>query len=149
MRGKQKYIQAQDILNKLYKKDYMVNDKILSKDTLYKIYLSFLRKSAYLGFPEAQYDLGQTYEDYNFWGENPNYSFKKCIYWYKKACKQGVPAAYNNLAGFYENGDGVIKDIQKALELYKKAYELGDINGKKNYKLLLKQLKQEKLDRGE
>jgi len=33
------------------------------------------------------------------------------------------------------------RNIKKALELYKKAAELGDNLGKKNYKLLLKQIK--------
>lgn len=42
--------------------------------------MALLKQSAYRSFPQAQYELGQTYEDYNFWGKNLNHSSKKCIY---------------------------------------------------------------------
>lgn len=144
MKGEKAFIQAHLILSKLYKGEYELEGKLYSCESLYRKYLFFLRKSAYAGFTKALYELGQTYEDINFWGINPHYSPKKCIYWYEKAITKNHPAAHNNLAGFYEKGEGIPQDINKALELYKKAGELGDTSGKKNYKIMLKQIKEGK-----
>jgi TPR repeat protein len=140
MKGEKQYRKAISILTQLYNKDYMYENKILSKMDMYDLYIKYLRRAAYLKFPLAQYDLAQTYENINFWGINQNYSSKKCIFWYKKACLNNVPSAFNNLAGFYEGGIGVKQDLLKALELYEKAGDLGDLNGKNNYKILLKQM---------
>lgn len=141
MKGENKYKRALLIISQLYKKDYSFEGMLLSKKDMYDLYVKTLRKSAYLGYPLAQYDYAQLYENINFGGLNQNYSPKKCIYWYKKACMSNIPAAFNNLAGFYENGEGVEKDMNRALELYKKAMELGDSNGRGNYRILLKQMK--------
>jgi len=144
MKGEKKYKEAREILDKFYKHDYILNGIQYTEKELYNIYLKHLRKAAYAAFPEAQYDLAQNYEDQNYWLKNPNYSPSKCVYWYTKATEQDYPAAFNNLAGFYETGEGVKQDIQKALELYKRAGELGDPYGNKNYKILLKQIKEGK-----
>ncbi len=125
----------------LYKKDYELEGKLFSREELYHKYLKLLRKSAYLGYSEAQYELGLTYEDYNFWGKNMFYSPRKCIYWYTKASEQGIAAAYNNLGILYEKGEGTVQNIEKALECYNKAGQLGDSNGRKNSRILLKQIK--------
>ncbi|WP_163274019.1 tetratricopeptide repeat protein [Dysgonomonas sp. 511] len=141
MKGELQYNKAQYIINKLYSRDYTIENKHCNKVDMYNLYLTYLRKSAYQGFPLAQYDLGQTYENINFWGKNPNYSPRKCVYWYKRAASNNIAAAFNNLAGFYESGEGVKQDLNFALELYKKAESLGDKDGRKNYQLLLRQLR--------
>ena len=72
---------------------------------------------------------------------NPFHNVFKMFYWYTKAANNNHAAACNNLADMYERGVACNQDIQKALSLYKKAAELGDFCGKKNYKLLLKQIR--------
>jgi TPR repeat protein len=106
----------------------------LTKVDLYKEYKRLIRKAAYLGNAEAQYELGLTYEDIYIFGRNPDYNPSKARYWYKKACEGNCAAACNNLASSYDTGLGGEKDPQLALELYKKAADLGDILAKKNYK---------------
>jgi TPR repeat protein len=119
---------------------YASKDK-LEKSILYSEYLHLIRKAAYYGNSEAQYELGQTYEDINAIGFNPKCNFIKARYWYGKACKQNQPDACNNLASMYDNGIGGVKDLKMALILYKKAMDLGNVLAKKNYKLHRKQLK--------
>ena len=79
MRGEIQFKKAISLLNQLYDKNYIVRGKKLSKNEVYNLYMSYLRKSAYSGFPEAQYELAQTYENINFWGINPNYSLYNII----------------------------------------------------------------------
>ena len=113
-----------------------------AKRAKYMQYLSALRKLAYNGNPEAQYDLAQHYDDIGFWGmPNPYHNINNKFYWYTKAANNNHAAANNSLADMYERGEGCTQSIKKALELYKKCASLGDSLGKKNYKLLLKQIK--------
>lgn len=131
------FLEAGKIINRLY--DESLCERI--KHELYEEYVSLLRRSAYLGNPEAQFELGQTYEDINFWGDPTLYNPKKLFYWYQKACEGNYGEACNSLAHMYELGVVVERDLQKALKLYEKASLLGSDTGKRNYKLMLKQLK--------
>lgn len=45
-------------------------------------------------------------------------NLSKAVYWYKKAANQGSRMSQFNLASMYSNGEGVIKDVSKAEELY-------------------------------
>jgi TPR repeat protein len=127
MRGVKLYLEAQFILKNIYNiADY------LEKKALYINYLRRLRQAAYLGCAEAQFELGLQYEDIFIFGNNPNYSTTKCIYWYKKACIGGVADACNNLAIIYEN-KGLFED---AILNYKKAICMGDKKALKNLKSL-------------
>ena len=45
--------------------------------------------------------------------------------WYKKAGEAGCDWGWYNLAESYHNGAGVEKDMQKAVQLHEKAYEIG------------------------
>lgn len=128
-----------------------LNDKIyeypstLSREAkieLYKQYFLLIKESAYLGHRDAQYEYGLQFEDVSFWGmNNPNYNPKRCVFWFTKACDQNQAEACNNLANFYEKGEGCERDINKALELFKKSADLGYEIAKENYELLIKQLK--------
>ena len=47
--------------------------------------------------------------------------------WCEKAAEQGWAQAQYNLGCCYENGEGVTKDIAKAVEWYRKAAESGNV----------------------
>jgi TPR repeat protein len=112
------------------------------KNKNYKEYIQSLRKLAYRGNPEAQYDLAQHYEDMGVMGyPNPYHSISKKFYWYLKAAEKNHPEALNNLANMYVKGEFCKQDIQKALELFEKAANSGISYIVENYKLLLKQIK--------
>jgi hypothetical protein len=51
---------------------------------------------------------------------------------YAKGCAQGDADACNRLGIMYAKGDGVAKDIRRAIELYRKACEAGDAWGCNN-----------------
>lgn len=138
MPGENNYIKAIEILNKLqenYKK--LGRSKVLIQHAKY---ITLVRKAAYKGNVEAQFELGLNYEDQNYFVPNPMYNKKNRFYWYVKAAKANHPEACNNLASLYEKGDGTKKDLKKALFFYKKAFELGCSYAKGNYKILLSQL---------
>lgn len=126
---------------KLKKLLYEVKFDSNKREKIYLQYMHNLRKAAYRGHPVAQYELGQQYEDINSMGFNPKYNPQKCFYWYKKACQGNCGSACNNLASLYEGE----KKYAKALKCYEKAAELGDIFARKNYTMLLKEIKKNKL----
>ena len=57
--------------------------------------------------------------------ENQNNS-EEAVGWFRKGFEKEHDWSGYNLAYYYSNGIGVLQDKQKALELYKKVYELGD-----------------------
>ena len=139
MKGEKDYIRAIEILNLLqtnYKK--LGRAKVLIEHTKY---ITLVRKAAYKGNIEAQFELGLNYEDQNYFVSNPMFNKKSRFYWYLKAAKALHPEASNNLASLYEKGEGTKKDLNKALFFYKQASELGCSYAKENYKILLNQLR--------
>jgi len=143
MKGKNIYLKAKLIQKKMYQIPSTSPTRNNKEKLLYGKYLLLIRKAAYLGNADAQYELALTYEDMNYlYFENPYFNPKKCIYWYTKACNQNHADACNNLASFYERGMGCKQNIKQAVILYKKSSDLGHELGKKNYKLILKQIKQ-------
>ncbi|MCI7008077.1 MAG: SEL1-like repeat protein [Parabacteroides sp.] len=80
-------------------------------------------KAALQGNAEAQYKLGECYED-GLGGleEDPELAFE----WYKKAAEQNYPDALYVAGLFYEDGDVIEQDIPKAFQYYNQAAELGD-----------------------
>lgn len=127
------YNEAQRILTNLYSENTYTE---LEKQNLYKDYLKRLRISAYRGYSEAQFELGLQYENIYFFGENPNFNKKKCIYWFRKACNGNIPDACNNLAVYLESDIKNETDFFETLNLYKKAIFLGSELAKKNLKKL-------------
>jgi len=139
MKGNKAYAMAMEINNRI--NEYPNILTTTKKKELYKKYLLLIRKSAYYGNVEAQYDLAQQYDNISFLGApNPKYNPKKCIYWYSKACKKKHAEACNNLAALYEIGEGCKRNLELALKLYKDSAELGSPNGKKNYKIMLRDM---------
>ena len=136
MKGQKAYFLAQAINEKLYQ-----GYSELEKKELYEKYFQLIRKSAYSGHVEGLYDFAQQYENMSFLGiENPLYNPGKCVFWYTKACDRGHAEACNNLATFYEMGKGCKLNLNFALDLYKRSADLGSPNGKKNYKIMIRDL---------
>ncbi|WP_197091433.1 tetratricopeptide repeat protein [Sphingobacterium endophyticum] len=144
MKGEVLLSKAKKIFSQLSK--YPNNLSLSKRNEMYWEYFKLLRCSAYLGNPEGQYDYAQQFDSISLLGgNNPLYNVNKCIYWYTKSATSGFSEAYNNLAGFYEEGLGVKKDLLLSYELYKKAAELGSYLGKKNSRLMEKYLKKQGL----
>ena len=57
-------------------------------------------------------------------------NYLEAIEWYKRGIEKDSSLAYYGLAECYYNGNGVLRDKDKAYELYKKAAELGDEDSK-------------------
>lgn len=93
------------------------------KRALYRKYLIFMKKSADLGYPEAQYRMGLAYaEIYTLGYSNPDEDEERQLFWFKKACDNDISGACNRLAIIYEQR-GLIDD---AIRTYNKAIALGD-----------------------
>ncbi len=115
------------------------------KHKLYWLAFDHIKKSAYSGNPESQYDYAQQFDSISFLGNrNPLFNPKKCIYWYTKAANGGYVEAYNNLADFYERGEGIRQDLKMSYELYKKGAELGSASAKSNLRIFEKDIKKGK-----
>ena len=93
-----------------------------------------------LGSGEAANRIGLIY------GKNQNNS-EEAVKWYRKGFEKGHDWSGCNLSYCYSNGIGVSQDELKALELYKKVYELGgSASGKAAYEIGEVYLEQEKLE---
>lgn len=102
--------------------------------------LDYLRKAAYVGHPQAQFDLACFYQ-YGVY-VNGNFYFyneDKMLYWMKKAAHALYPDAAENMALLYESNPQ-IQDLQKAKEYYALFDEITGQKMSKNRKLFLKQL---------
>ena len=89
----------------------------------------YIKKSADLGYVDAQNELGQAFESGSLEGQ-PNYN--EAYRYYKMAADQGDAVGINNVGWCYENGYGVAKNLEEARKLYEKAYKLGDWHGAGN-----------------
>ena len=78
-------------------------------------------KSAELGLPEAQFNVGVMFEE----GIGTKQSFRDSIFWYKKATQSGDKYALNNLGDMFFNGRGVPEDKYKAEYLFRIASNQG------------------------
>ena len=58
-------------------------------------------------------------------------SDKDAALWYEKAADLKNPAAMYDLAGLYETGQGVARDVNKARELYQASAALGNIEARR------------------
>ncbi len=79
--------------------------------------LSYLEKSAEMGYVRAQAAIGIDYAN----GRGEPRDAQKAVYWLSLAAKQGSRGAQDKLGAIYENGDGVEKDQAKALQFYELA----------------------------
>lgn len=77
---------------------------------------AWFRKAAFQGFPRAQVNLGFTLEETGRLAAK-----KEAARWYRCAADQGFAAGQHHLARHYETGDGVPRDLAKAVFWYVKA----------------------------
>lgn len=75
-------------------------------------------KAALQGDPEAQYDVGLSYEIKE--------DYKKAMEWYLKASDQNYGVAQLYIGMLYANGKGVSRDVDTAIAWYRKAAENGN-----------------------
>ena len=69
----------------------------------------------------AYYLLGRSYDS----SENGvDQDLEKAVYWYQEGARKGDPRAIYGLGACYYFGDGVLKDEDKAYELFVSAYPL-------------------------
>ena len=88
----------------------------------YKSALRIWMDAAQAGDAEAQNNVGEIYE--RGLGGEPNYP--AAIIWYQKAADQDYSRALFNLGTLTEQGFGVEKDRLKALNLYRRAWGVGE-----------------------
>jgi hypothetical protein len=88
----------------------------------YKSALRIWMDAAVAGDPDAQNNVGEIYE--RGLGDGPNYS--AAAIWYQKAADQNYSRALFNLGTLTELGLGVEKDRLKALNLYRRAWGVGE-----------------------
>lgn len=86
--------------------------------------------SAKNGYYKAFYNLGCCYLELK--------DYENAVSNFKVAIEKNIPESYNNLAVCYEHGLGIEKNLETALELFKKSYDLGYVDAKKNYLKLYK-----------
>lgn len=92
--------------------------------------------AAELGYVPAQLSIGVAC----LFGKGVAQNYETAVFWLKKAAEQNNISAVSNLAYCYNNGYGVAKDELKAMELYKKAANLGDATASKQYEILQQKL---------
>jgi TPR repeat protein len=77
---------------------------------------AWFRKAAFQGFPRAQVNLGFMLEE-----TGRTAARKEAARWYRCAAEQGFAAGQHHLARHYETGDGLPRDLGKAVFWYVKA----------------------------
>jgi TPR repeat protein len=77
---------------------------------------AWFRKAAFQGFPRAQVNLGFMLEETGRIAAR-----KEAARWYRCAAEQGFAAGQHHLARHYETGDGLPRDLSKAVFWYVKA----------------------------
>ena len=132
MKGEISYLKAAELYHFLMNGNF---DKAKNNE-LHNEHIKYLKKAAYAGHGQAQFELAVDFETFYYVDKNPFYNPSRSIYWYKKACENGVGAAYNNLGACFSEGFGCKKDRVEALRLYKRGSELGDMVSQRNYTLL-------------
>lgn len=82
--------------------------------------LRWEKKAALQGDPEAQYDVGLSYE--------VRENYQKAMEWYLKASEQNYAKAQLYIGMLYAYGNGVPRDVDKAISWYRKAAANGNIS---------------------
>lgn len=109
----------------------MGKECLKSKD--YENAYYYFYKSAEMGNPKAQNDLGLLYK----YGKGVEKSLKKSVEYFKKAADQEYEDAQYNLGLAYESGLGVAIDSEAAANYYYKAGVVGHSNARYQYAICL------------
>lgn len=92
---------------------------------------NFLMSHSLFDVSTIHFLLGKCFDE----GIGTAQNYKEAVNWYTKSAEQDNAKACNNLGNCYLHGKGVKKDRAKAMELFKKAKDLGSEAGKNNYNL--------------
>lgn len=87
--------------------------------------IDYLMAGAVEGEQDCQFDLGYVYDELVR-------DYEKAIYWYQQAAEANSSAALNNLGLLHQNGLGTDVNVDLAIDLFLRAYELGNVNGASN-----------------
>lgn len=96
--------------------------------------LSYYKKAAVLGNPDAQFNIGQMY----FEGEGIAKNFEEAFKWYSLSADQNYPLAKLQLATLYFKGYGVKVDINNAIEIIKPLANAGNPDAIYNLRIYYK-----------
>lgn len=98
--------------------------------------LELLRKSANLGYPQAQFYLGRLYEEGGAGlAKNPTEARR----WYERAANSGDRGAMHNVGLMYFEGVGGTKNLTSAAQWFRKAANLGLVDSQFNMGQLYEQ----------
>ena len=75
---------------------------------------------------KAQYDIGLGFRDGKIGKYKLNADYKEAVYWFNLSANQGNADAILRLAECYERGNGVEKNVGKAISLYQKVANQGN-----------------------
>jgi len=92
-----------------------------------KAAFKLIEDEAYRGDPRCQFQMGQFYGYEDTYHVTINYT--KAAYWWKEAAMNGNLSGYDNLGWAYEYGQGVSKNMEKAIECYRISAEGNDDYG--------------------
>lgn len=84
-----------------------------------------LLKAAEMGSPRGMYKVSECFAKGQYTTRNDELAF----YWSQKSAENDYSPAYAQLAWYYSNGIGCIKDFKKSYELTQKAIANGDLDG--------------------
>jgi TPR repeat protein len=85
----------------------------------------WLRKAAEAGHVRAQADLGALF--YRMSGSPDDKDDQEAVFWFRKAAEAGSAEAQHRLGVCYFFGDGVIRDVDTALQWFRRSAEAGHV----------------------
>jgi FOG: TPR repeat, SEL1 subfamily len=88
--------------------------------------MHWFQKAADQGYAPAQNELGHCYLEALEGDVSEN--LLQAAHWFCKAAEQGFAKAQSNLGGFYYNGKGAQRDLEKAVYWYHRAAKQKDVN---------------------
>jgi len=81
-----------------------------------------IQSAAFSGNPEAQHDLAALYTAGQ---EGVPQNFEKAFFWFMESGKENVANSRYNLGVLYQQGLGTLKNIERAMDMYRSAALLG------------------------
>jgi TPR repeat protein len=105
----------------LLQTSFLIPKKIIPEDEAKAEAVKWFKKSAELGFAEAQNTLGWIYNN----GEGAPQDESEAFKWFRKAAEQGHAKSQSTLAHWYAIGKVVPEDDAEAVKWYRKAAEQG------------------------
>ncbi|CAF1072800.1 unnamed protein product [Adineta steineri] len=115
------------------KKDYNLAQNLYEQAAAEPPYHSKLYNVRNTGVAEAEHALGLRYAE----GVVVNKNLGVAARWYQRAFEHGNVQSGTHLAILYENGSGVIRDLDKAEQIFEQAAKQGDSNAMYKLAILL------------